>query len=337
MRRQILSRSGLETSRLGFGCVQLTAHRDRRQAVAVLEHAFAEGITHFDVARAYGFGRTESILAEFLRGKRGQVTVATKFGLQPPSGLAGNGRIIDAARRILRPFPGLLHLAKARGAAMGKSGAFTPDAAIQSLETSLRELSIDYLDLLLLHEASLAEAGNLALIETLERQVGAGKVRHLGIASDFEKLPADIHEVPAQYKVLQFNDNAGARNLGRLMHTEQRDFITHSIFKPAGPLLNTIAQQPHIAREFSLQMDVDLSDPKVIRSFLLGYALRSNRSGLVLFSSTAPEHITANVRQLEAPDCGEAQSTLFLEFAQTMLSSQAVAAPAAVEQNPPVH
>jgi aryl-alcohol dehydrogenase-like predicted oxidoreductase len=49
----------VETSRLGFGCVQLTSHRKRREAPFVLERAFSLGITHFDVARKYGFGRAE--------------------------------------------------------------------------------------------------------------------------------------------------------------------------------------------------------------------------------------------------------------------------------------
>jgi aryl-alcohol dehydrogenase-like predicted oxidoreductase len=53
-----------------------------------LEEAFAQGITRFDVARAYGLGRAEGILGEFLGSKRQQVTLATKFGIKPPSGLA---------------------------------------------------------------------------------------------------------------------------------------------------------------------------------------------------------------------------------------------------------
>ena len=69
---------------LGFGCVQLTTHREASEAVSMLERAFALGITHFDVARAYGFGRAEGILGKFLRGRRDQVTVATKLGLHPP-------------------------------------------------------------------------------------------------------------------------------------------------------------------------------------------------------------------------------------------------------------
>jgi D-threo-aldose 1-dehydrogenase len=323
MRRQMLGHTGLETSRLGFGCVQLTTHRDRRQAVAILEHAFAQGITHFDVARAYGFGRAESILGEFLRGKRGQVTLATKFGLQPPSGLVGNRRMIDVAKKLLSPFPDLLRRAKSRGAAMGKSGVFSPDAAVQSLETSLRELKTDYVDVLLLHEATRAEAASLPLIEALERQVSAGKVRHLGIASDFEKLGRDANQVPIRYPVLQFNDNIATQNLTHLIHGDQRGLITHSIFNPARILSSAIALRPDIAQQLSLRMNVDLNDPKGVASLILRYALRSNGRGVVLFSSTDPRHISANVRELEALDVDEAQWAPFLKFVQETLSPAA--------------
>ena len=125
---------------LGFGCVQLTTQPRQSEAVAILERAFSLGITHFDVARAYGFGRAEGILAQFLRGRRDRVTVATKFGFQMPSGLAGDPRLIALAKRLLGPFPALLRRAQRRGSAMVKAGAFSPEAAIQSLETSLRAL-----------------------------------------------------------------------------------------------------------------------------------------------------------------------------------------------------
>jgi aryl-alcohol dehydrogenase-like predicted oxidoreductase len=87
MKKHIFLQTNAETSRLGFGCVQLTAHLNRREALSVLEHAFSVGITHFDVARAYGFGRAEGILREFLWQKRHDVTLTTKFGIEPPLGI----------------------------------------------------------------------------------------------------------------------------------------------------------------------------------------------------------------------------------------------------------
>jgi hypothetical protein len=64
-----------------------------------------------------------------LRGRRDRVTVATKFGFQMPSGLAGNPRLISVAKRLLGPFPALLRRAKSRGSGMVKAGAFSPEAA----------------------------------------------------------------------------------------------------------------------------------------------------------------------------------------------------------------
>jgi D-threo-aldose 1-dehydrogenase len=320
MRRHILGQTGIDVSQLGFGCVKLTTHRERRDAVRVLENAFARGITHFDVARAYGFGRAESILGEFLRGKRDRVTVATKFGIQPPSGVAGNRWIIDLAKKILSPFPSLLRRAKQRGAALVHSGVFTPAIAIQSLETSLRELHTDYVDLLLLHEATPADSASHPLIEALRQQVARGTVRSFGVASDFRKLGEDPHGVPAAYQVLQFEDNAHARNLRTLSQGTERGVITHSIFQPASPLQNVVAAQPALARKFSSEINANLVDPTVIGSLLLHYALRSNLNGVVLFSSSDPQRVLANVHDAESGRYDERQLSQFVEFVDMALT-----------------
>ena len=318
MDRRIL---GPNTFRLGFGCVQLTAHRETADAVAILEHAFALGITHFDVARAYGFGRAEGILGKFLRGRRDRVTVATKLGLQPPAGIAGNARIIGAAKRLLSPFPGLLKLAKRGGSAMGKSGVFAPEGAIQSLEASLRELGTDYVDTLLLHEATLADASSEALLEALQGQIAKGRVRHLGIASEFAKLQQDASRWPAAYEIVQFNESAWRRNLPRLQNREHRLLITHSIFEPASRLRDAVKAQASAATESSRRIGADLTDPEVIVALLLNYAVRSNAGGVVLFSSTNPRHLEANVREIGEQRFDDAQLRYFAAFVDEVLGS----------------
>jgi D-threo-aldose 1-dehydrogenase len=311
---------------LGFGCVQLTTHSRQTDAVAILEHAFSLGVTHFDVARAYGFGRAEGILAQFLRGRRDRVTVATKFGFQMPSGLAGNPRLINAAKRLLGPFPALLRRAKQRGSAMVKSGAFSPEAAIQSLEASLRALETDYIDILLLHEATLADTASESLLDALQKQVQRGAVRHLGIASAFHKLDANASHLPLGYETVQFDDNAQSRNLEKLANREQRLLITHSIFKPAALLRDAARKFPQAARESSRHIGADLADPKVIASLLLHYALRSNSAGIVLFSSTNPAHVETNVREAQSQRFDDAQLGHFLRFVDNVLTAPNTAA-----------
>lgn len=312
---------------LGFGCVQLTTHARQSEAVAILERAFSLGITHFDVARAYGFGRAEGILAQFLRGRRDRVTVATKFGFQMPSGLAGDPRLIRVAKRLLGPFPALLRRAQRRGSGMVKAGAFSPEAAVQSLEASLRALQTDYIDILLLHEATLAAAAGEALLDTLQHQVTRGTVRHLGIASAFVKLDADASALAAALETVQFDDNAQSRNLARLAHREQRLLITHSIFKPANLLRDAVLAFPQAARESSRQIGVDLADSGVIASLLLHYALRSNSAGIVLFSTTNPAHLEANVREAQSQRFDDTQLKHFLAFVDKVLGETITPAP----------
>jgi aryl-alcohol dehydrogenase-like predicted oxidoreductase len=305
---------------LGFGCVQLTAHHSRKEALSVLEHAFSLGITHFDVARAYGFGRAEGILREFLRRKRHTVTLATKFGIEPPSGLVGNVRVINALKRILRRFPRLLQQAKQHGAAMVKTGIFTPESALRSLETSLRELGTDYVDIFLLHEATLADASAAPLVETLLSQVAKGKIRQVGVASDFRKFPRDADLLPAAYEILQFNDNVVDRSVGKLAHRDHRLLITHSIFTPAGSLRNAVHAHPQITRDYSLRMNIDLAEPSAIDSLLLRFALWSNANGIVLFSSKNPQHIAANVREADSEPYDDARMLQFVEFVDQLLA-----------------
>lgn len=318
MLKHILGQTRLEVSRLGFGCVKLTTHVDRRDAVQVLDTAFAEGITHFDVARAYGFGRAEGILGEFLQGKRDRVTVATKFGIQPPSGIAGNRWAIDLAKKVLSPFPRLLQRAKQRGSAMVESGTFTPAAMIESLETSLKELRTDYVDLLLLHEASLQEASSEPLLAALHNQVKRGTIRAFGVASAFSKLGDAFQRLPADYSVLQFDDNASSRNLERVSDTGC-GLITHSVFQPSQLLRNAIASNGELASSFSREIGVNLKDPPVIGSLLLHYALSSNPSGVVLFSSSDRQRISENSCDAASGRYDKQQLSSFVKFVDATL------------------
>lgn len=96
---------------------------DEGAAAAVVRRALDLGITCFDTARAYGWGRAEAVLGRALRSelrsRRESVVLATKVGLRRDS---------DAIRRDGRP-------GRVRAAAYA----------------SLRELGVDYVDVLYLH------------------------------------------------------------------------------------------------------------------------------------------------------------------------------------------
>jgi aryl-alcohol dehydrogenase-like predicted oxidoreductase len=205
---------------------------------------------------------------------------------------------------------------------MERSGVFTPEAAIRSLETSLRELGTDYIDLLLLHEARLANAAGETLLTALEKQVVKGTVRHIGVASDFRKVEGNDGSLPAQYEVVQCNDHAWSRNLSKLVDRERRLLITHSVFVPAAKLREAAQAHPEITSEKSRQIGADLRDPATIASLLLYYALRSNADGVVLFSSTNPAHIEANVKEARSQRFDDDRLAEFVRFVDEVLGTQ---------------
>jgi aryl-alcohol dehydrogenase-like predicted oxidoreductase len=235
--------------------------------------------------------------------------------------LAGNKRLINLVRKVLGPFPGLLKRVKRRAGRAVQPGVFDPATAAQSLETSLRELGTDYVDLLLLHESTLAEATNDALLRFLEDQVRRGAVRHLGIGSEFPKLQGDVALFPAAYRVFQFSHNARERNLVSLANRESRGLIVHSAFGPAAALNEAIRAEPSLARQATEQVGADLSDPAVVGSLLLHYALWSNPDGVVLFSSSSPDRIEANAREAESRRFDGQQLEHFAAFVDQALST----------------
>src|SRR5688572_22890318 len=96
--------------RVGFGCVALTTLAGPRASRDLLEGVFELGLRHFDTAPVYGQGYSERLLGEFLRGKRDQVSVATKFGLSParaPRLPVGVAMGLNALRRLARRSPAL--------------------------------------------------------------------------------------------------------------------------------------------------------------------------------------------------------------------------------------
>jgi len=323
-----LDGTGVEVSALGFGCVRLTTHRDERDALATLEHAFSLGITHFDVARVYGFGRAEAILGTFLRGKRDRVTVATKFGLTPPAGLARSRFAVSLAKKVLGPFPALLRRLKSYGSSQVSAGRFSPQDAVTSLESSLRALGTDYVDVLLLHEATGGEASSAALVDALERQTRRGTIRSFGVASAFDTIAPALAMLPDAYRVLQFENHAGRRTAASVPRSG-RGLITHGVFAPARALTDAIAAHPAATDTHSARLGLNLRDGKVIAALLLQYALEANADGSVLFSSTDRAHIGFNVECAERRPFDSRQCAGFLEFVDALLSSGGPVASAA--------
>lgn len=202
---------GPHVSLLGFGCASVMGRVGRGQSLDAMACAVDHGITHFDVARSYGFGDAEKVLGHFIKGRRDKFTVTSKFGIVAPQ-LKTWQRI---ARPVVRPLRSVLApLRRQMRAASGQLlGATRHDVgyARECLEKSLRELGTDYLDFYLLHEPSLTHLPEReALHDFMEGRVRAGQIRAWGVAHPVEDLKSPVAPLKGLGTVLQQPSSFGA-------------------------------------------------------------------------------------------------------------------------------
>ena len=295
MKQVYLPAIGQTTSALGLGCVGLTAMDRRRDALELLECAYDCGIRHYDVARSYGMGVAETILGEFARSRRSQITITTKFGVVPPA-IGQRMPFLPAIKRTLKRLPMVDRYVRRKLSDANSVGNFTPQAARESLEASLRTLQTDYIDIWLLHEASVPDACRPDLLDFLDKQKSAGLVRAFGLGSEFGKIDKDLGRLPEKHRVLQFENNFQLRNLRSIDARSGRTIITHSALKHSAAFRSLAQTEVAVVEELQAATGVDLRDPPTLHSFLLAWALRDNPAGVVLFGSRSKSHVRANSR-----------------------------------------
>jgi len=162
--------AGEDVSALGLGCMGMSEFygaSDDAESLRTLARAADLGVTLFDTADAYGFGHNETLLGRFVAERRGQVRIATKFGLVRKPG---------SYERRIDNSPGYIRAA---------------------CEASLRRLGVDTIDLYYAHRLD-PQAALEETIGALAELVRAGKVRAIGLC---EVTPATLRRAAAIHPI----------------------------------------------------------------------------------------------------------------------------------------
>jgi len=147
-----LGAGGPRVSAIGLGCMgmsQFYGPRDDAQSLRTLQAAIDAGVNFIDTADVYGRGHNETLIAQALRGRRGQVVLATKFGARPD----GAQFRVDGRAEYAR----------------------------EACDASLKRLGVELIDVYYLHRLD----PQVPIEETVGAMAGLvrqGKVRYLGLS-----------------------------------------------------------------------------------------------------------------------------------------------------------
>jgi D-threo-aldose 1-dehydrogenase len=279
--------------RLGFGCGDLFGGVALSDSARLVETALDAGIRYFDVARLYGNGSAEAVLGNVLPRVRHRVIIASKAGILPWSMLLGTRFAARLAKAARRAAPLARTLVPPPPPAAPRYGAFGLADLARSVDCSLKALRTDYLDILLLHECSVADARQAEILGFVQRLRAAGKIRTFGIATDYLSTVEILKEVPVIAPVAQLASDALNRNVTKIPAEETALVVTHTPIKQALPrVLAHLVADPAARVRWEKHTGIAGNDRSGIASLLLADAVAKNADGIVLFSSSRPERIT---------------------------------------------
>ncbi len=189
MQYRDLGRTGIRVSAIGFGGWAIGGtteasgtpfgwgHTFDDESLAAIRRARELGVTFFDTADSYGFGRSESLLGIVLSRHRHEVVIATKVG-------------------VVRTASGEL------------KKNFSRQHIFHAVDGSLKRLRSDYIDLYQMHNPTLEELASSEIQDAMERLQDAGKIRFWGVSVSTPEEGLEIvrrgwgHALQVLYNVL---------------------------------------------------------------------------------------------------------------------------------------
>ncbi len=155
MKYRTLGKTGMNVSVIGLGTWQFGGEWGREynqsEVDAIFDKARETGINFIDTAECYGDHLSEKFIGKAIEKDRDQWVLATKFGHKFHS-------LYDRTRH------------------------YKADEVLEQLDASLRALRTDYIDLYQFHSGVGEEFNNDDLWTMLDKQVQAGKIKHVGLS-----------------------------------------------------------------------------------------------------------------------------------------------------------
>tara|TARA_Y100000590_G_scaffold469825_1_gene660011 strand:- start:15728 stop:16786 length:1059 start_codon:yes stop_codon:yes gene_type:complete len=224
MKYRKLGTSDLDVSVICLGTMTFGEQNSKLESFEIMDHAFRKGVNFIDTAEIYPvypkketYGKSEEIIGDWLRIKknRDKIILASKAASGNPAGIG---------------YSGLTWIRKG-----GKSLRFDKDNLNKAVDSSLKRLQTDYIDLYQLHWPERKEVvfGQVdykydssdrewtpfeEVLENLDKLIKSGKIRYVGLCN----------ETP--WGIINYLTIANGKNLPRMMSIQNGYSLVNRIF-----------------------------------------------------------------------------------------------------------
>jgi aryl-alcohol dehydrogenase-like predicted oxidoreductase len=260
------------------------------EAFALMDAAVEIGIDHFDTADAYGGGRSERAIGEWMRSRGVRPTITSKT-FNP----------MDA----------------------GADSGLAPERVLRQAESSLERLGVERIDVYLAHEADpdVPIADTVGAFEDLQ---AAGKIQAYGVSNfDADQLSGALaagspQAIQNEYSLLARGDEAG------VLPICAREQVAYLVFSPlaggwltgkyrrgeAFPAGSRMTQRPEPYQPFLADATFDRierlaavagDDDRTLAGLALAWMLADERVTQVVVGPGRPEHLAPVREALERP------------------------------------
>lgn len=273
MQKNVLGRTGLEVTRLGFGAMEIRGPRvwngrplADSDADRILNAVLDAGINFIDTS--YDYGLSEEYIGRFISHRRSEYILGTKCGCT----------IVHAGDHDETPH------------------VWTKENLLHNIDESLRRLKTDYVDLLQLHNPTVGQTEEGGLIEVLKEIQATGKARFIGISSTMPHITSYIES--GVFDSFQIPYSALERN--------HEDIITNAANAGAGTIIRGgvgrgepgvgLGEENKWVHWEKAELDELLDEGESRTTFLLRFTLSHPHLNTTIVGTMKPEHLNDNVR-----------------------------------------
>jgi aryl-alcohol dehydrogenase-like predicted oxidoreductase len=208
-------------------------------------------------------------------------------------------------------------------------GHFTVAGLRASLESSLRQLRTDRVDVLFLHEATASAIQQQDLMAELDALIQAGKVLRVGLYAGVDVIDEAIANGPSTLGAMQFGANPFDPLVAKLAERNERAMLliaNHPFGSKVRVAQIRIALAAMAAEKMvpaELRDKLRHLDWQVLLEAILGLVLNGSGMHALVFSMMREDHLRANARAVESNRFTSADLAL---MRQRLLNSQRVPA-----------